>query len=154
MRFIVTKELGRLSRWLRILGFDVVYFKSDNIGTLILEALREDRLIVTRKKRKIGDLEKKTVMILSAELEEQLKEIISKAGLKIEENKMFTRCTVCNCVLQEVKKEDVKEMVPEYVYKSQNFFMCCPECKKIYWQGSHWGNIKEVIAKLSLKWNS
>ncbi|HIE36152.1 MAG TPA: hypothetical protein EYP89_02825 [Candidatus Omnitrophica bacterium] len=58
MKFILTKELGRLARWMRILGFDTIYFKSDNIGTLIVEALRENRIIITRRKQKIEGLEK------------------------------------------------------------------------------------------------
>ncbi|RLI15012.1 hypothetical protein DRO49_05720, partial [Candidatus Bathyarchaeota archaeon] len=47
-RFILTKELGRLSRWLRLLGFDTVYYDKDNLGTLLILALREDRKIITR----------------------------------------------------------------------------------------------------------
>ena len=148
MKFVLTKELGRLVRWLRILGFDTVYFKSDNKGTLILEALREDRIIITRTKEKIGDLEKKTVVVLSNKLEEQLKEVINKLNLKVDENKMFTRCTICNEILKEVKKEDVKKNIPGYVYKTQNLFMQCLSCGKVYWQGSHWGNVKKTIASL------
>ena len=148
MKFVLTKELGRLVRWLRILGFDTVYFKSDNRGTLILEALREDRIIITRTKEKIGDLEKKTVVVTSNKLEEQLKEVITKLKLKINEDKMFTRCTVCNDILKEVKKEAIKEKIPEYVYKTQNLFMQCSGCRKVYWQGSHWGNVKKTIASL------
>jgi len=148
MKFILTKELGRLARWMRILGFDTIYFKSDNIGTLIVEALRENRIIITRRKQKIEGLEKQIVAIEGIELEEQLKEVREKLNLEIDEEKMFTRCTICNQILEEVEKEEIKNLVPEYVYKTQKFFMRCPRCKKIYWQGTHWGNVKEVIAKL------
>ena len=145
MKFIVTKELGRLARWLRILGFDTVYFKSDNKGTLILEALREDRFIITRSKQKREELKKKKVEIISCNLSEQLKEVIKALNIKIDEKQMFTRCTLCNESLEEVKKEEFKESIPEYVYKTQDLFMKCPGCNKIYWQGSHWGKVKEVI---------
>jgi uncharacterized protein with PIN domain len=149
MKFIVTKELGRLARWLRILGFDTIYFKSDNKGTLILEALREDRIIITRSKQKRDELKKKTIEITSCNLEEQLKEIIIALNIKIDEKKMFTRCTLCNEPLVEVEKESVKDLAPEYVYKTKSLFMKCPGCNKIYWHGSHWGRVKEVIELLS-----
>jgi hypothetical protein len=148
MKFILTKELGRLARWMRILGFDTIYFKSDNIGTLIVEALRDKRIIITRRKQKIEGLEKQMIVIKGTELKEQLKEVVKKLNLKVEEEKMFTRCTICNQILEEVEKEEIKDLVPEYVYNTQEFFMKCGQCKRIYWQGSHWGNVKEVIAKL------
>jgi len=148
MKFIVTKELGRLARWLRILGFDTVYFKSDNKGTLILEALREERIIITRSKVKREELKKRTVGVVSCDLGEQLEEVIKALNLKIDEKQMFTRCTLCNEPLKDVKKEEVKDLAPEYVYKTQELFMQCPACKKIYWQGTHWGNVKKVIDRL------
>ena len=149
MKFIVTKELGRLARWLRILGFDTVYFSSDNKGTLIVQALREDRIIVTRSKAKREELKKKSVEIASNELKAQLKEVIKALNIKIDEKRMFTRCTLCNEPLVEVEKEEVKGLVPEYVYKTKSLFMKCPACNKIYWQGSHRGRVKEVIKLLS-----
>lgn len=145
MKFIVTKELGRLARWLRIMGFDTIYFKSDNKGTLILEALRDNRTIITRSKEKHNGLEKQTVTIESSILEEQLREFVTKLGIKVDEEKMFTRCTICNQALERIEKKDIQEEVPKYVYENQDFFMKCPECKRIYWQGSHWGHVKEVL---------
>lgn len=145
MRFIVTKELGRLARWLRIAGFDTIYFTEDKRATLVLIALRDNRTIVTRSKEKTDYLEKQTVSIDSNKLEEQLKEMVSKLQLKLDEKKMFTRCTLCNELLEDVKKENIGKDVPEYVYQHQEHFMKCPKCKKIYWHGSHWGHAKEVL---------
>ncbi len=147
-KFIVTKELGRLARWLRILGFDTVYYKGDNRGSLIIEALREDRIIITRNKKKIDDLGKKTIVIDSSNLLEQLNELIKKVSVFLDRNKMFTRCVLCNTVLDEVRKDVVRDNVPEYVFKTHNTFMRCSNCKKIYWEGSHWGNINKVLDSL------
>jgi uncharacterized protein with PIN domain len=61
---------------------------------------------------------------------------------------MFTRCTLCNDLLMAVQKEEIKELVPERVYGQQTIFKKCPSCGKVYWQGSHWDNVKETIAKL------
>ncbi|MCM8773347.1 MAG: Mut7-C RNAse domain-containing protein [Candidatus Omnitrophica bacterium] len=150
MKFILTKELGKLARWLRILGFDVVYYKSENLGTLIIEALREDRIIVTRSKIKFGNLEKNIQIVSSQNIKEQLKELIKNLNLTLDEEKMFTRCVLCNRILERVDKMSIKEKIPEYVFVTQDDFMLCPECNKVYWQGSHWGNIRRTIAELGV----
>ncbi|MDD5194594.1 MAG: Mut7-C RNAse domain-containing protein [Candidatus Omnitrophica bacterium] len=147
MKFIVTKELGKLSRWLRIAGFDTLYFTKDNLGTLIITALRDQRTIVTRKRGKIDDLEKNTVVISSENLKEQLAELFTKLSLVVDKKAMFSRCTLCNEVLQEAKKDKLRDFLPPYVYMHQDYFMQCPGCKKIYWRGSHWGNIKEALSQ-------
>jgi uncharacterized protein with PIN domain len=149
MKFILTSELGRLARWLRIMGFDTVYFKSNNIATLIIETLRENRFIITRRQTKIDDLQKRTLVLTTDNLNEQLKEIMVKLDLKINENEMFKRCTLCNTGLREVKKEETKEFIPEHVYKTQNDFRQCALCKRIYWQGSHWGNVKKTLKEIN-----
>lgn len=146
-KFLVTKELGKLARWLRILGFDTSYFVSDSIGSLIIEALREDRIIVTKRRKKIDEL-KKVVVINSNEVKMQLKEVMGKLDLVIEEEKMFIRCVLCNEVLKKINKEEVKNRVPEYVFKTHSEFMSCPKCKRIYWQGSHWGNIRNTLKEI------
>lgn len=149
MKFILTNELGKLARWLRIMGFDTVYFKSNNIGTLIVETLREDRFIITRRQSKIDDLQKKTLVLTGDNLEEQLKEVVQNLKLKINESAMFTRCPVCNDTLTEVKKEEAKDRIPPYVYKTQNEFKQCPLCQKVYWKGSHWGNATKFLSEIS-----
>jgi hypothetical protein len=148
MKFIVTKELGKLARWLRIMGFDTVYCRSTDLGGLVIRALRDGRLIVTRSKG-IRHVQKCIVAVNSNELAEQLGELKNRLNLEIDQKAMFTRCTVCNEPLKSIDKEEAKDKVPEYVYSRQESFMRCPNCKKIYWQGSHWGNINEVIKKLS-----
>ena len=147
-KFIVTKELGKLARWLRILGFDTVYYTSDNMGSLIIEALRGDRVIVTRRRAKIDELDKRTVVITSSELKEQLRELRTKLNLHFDESKMFSRCVLCNSILFKTDKDSVKNEVPEYVFNTHNIFMKCNCCKKIYWEGTHWGNIKNVLSSL------
>ncbi len=154
MRFILTNELGRLARWLRLLGFDTVYFKTNNMGSLIIQTLLEDRFIITRRHKKIDDLEKRTLLLKSDNLKHQLKEIIEKLNLKIAEENMFKRCTLCNALLQETSKESIRQEVPEYVYKTQSQFFQCPHCQRVYWQGSHWGNAQRYLAEIGLKGSS
>ena len=147
VKFILTKEVGRLCRWLRILGFDAEYFLENNLATLIIKALRENRVIVTRKK-KIDDL--KVIRVYANDVKEQLREVLAQLRFKPDEDKMFTRCVICNKTLEKVEKEEVKEKVPLYVYQTQNEFYQCPSCRRIYWQGTHWGNVKKIIQDLAL----
>ena len=147
VKFILTKEVGRLCKWLRILGFDAEYFLEDNLATLIIKALKENRIIVTRKK-KIDDL--KVIRVYANEVKEQLREVLTQLELKPDEDKMFTRCVICNKTLEKVEKEKIKEKVPLYVYQTQNEFYQCPSCRRIYWQGTHWGNVKKIIQDLAL----
>ncbi|MCM8820201.1 MAG: Mut7-C RNAse domain-containing protein [Candidatus Omnitrophica bacterium] len=151
MKFIVTKELGKLARWLRILGFDTVYYDKANYATLVIIALRDQRTIITRSKKEIDKLPQNSLLIISEDILEQIKEVIEKLKLRIDEEKMFSRCTICNEFLIEVKKDKIKDLVPEYVYNHQDFFMQCPQCRRIYWQGSHWGNVTKIINNLGLK---
>lgn len=148
LKFIVTKELGRLARWLRMLGFDTVYYNSGAQGTLVVKALSESRVVVTRSKKTTDSIDKITVVINSNKLKEQLKELIDKLHLSFDDSKMFTRCTVCNERLESVEKKRVKGNVPEYVFNTHNEFMMCPSCGKVYWQGTHWGNIHNTLNKI------
>lgn len=150
MRFIVTKELGKLVRWLRIIGFDSVYYQETDIAKLAIIALRDKRIIITRK-RDIPHLKKTMVVVNSEDIFEQLRQVKEKLDLPIQPDTMFTRCTLCNAVLVPIAKADLQKKVPEHVFTEQEHFRHCPGCGKIYWQGSHWGNIKEVIAKLNSK---
>ncbi|MDD4955768.1 MAG: Mut7-C RNAse domain-containing protein [Candidatus Omnitrophica bacterium] len=151
MKFIVTKELGKLARWLRLIGFDTVYFENESKGSLIIEALRDDRIIITRTREKIDDLQKKTIVVTKDAVQEQLKEVIQKSGLKVEEERMFTRCTLCNDLLVAAQKEEVKPLVPERVYNQQAVFKKCSSCSKVYWQGSHFEKVKKVMAEIRTK---
>jgi len=148
MRFIVTKELGRLAKWLRILGFDTIYFMEENRSSLIICALREDRIILTRNKRFPSSKGIKSLYIKSDLLREQISQVIEGLKLSLNADSMFCRCIICNEILNEIPKDKIKDRVPEYVFKTQEDFFTCSNCQRIYWQGTHWGNVKEIVRKL------
>ncbi len=149
MRFLLTKELGRLVRWLRILGFDTEYYTSENKSSLIIMALREDRIIVTRNTHLTKSAGIHIVEIKEETIKEQVKELKTKLNLKINEELIFSRCIICNEPLISIEKDAVKEKVPEYVFKTQEIFYSCPKCQRIYWQGTHWGNVKSLISRIT-----
>ena len=143
MKFILTDELGRLSRWLRILGFDAVMEKDKR--SLVLKSLREDRIILTRDSKMSRFSGTRIVHVDSDFVEKQLAQVIKELNVQIEKDKLFTLCILCDEELVSVDKASVKDLVPAYVYETQDAFMKCPKCNKIYWQGSHWELVNKFL---------
>ena len=144
-KFIVTRELGRLAKWLRILGFDTAYHNIDNVSTLIITALREDRIILTRN-TKIGQHKGiKIIKIDSDFVKKQLTQVLGDLKISPRQDLMFSRCIICNKELIAIEKTSIKDKVPEFVYNTQEEFVSCPVCGRIYWQGTHWGNVSDTL---------
>ena len=148
MKFILSKELGRLAKWLRILGFDTVYYNQDNLSSLIIQALRDERIILTRNQRLPQARGLKIVLIKNEKIKKQVEEALKTLKIKLEPETMFSRCILCNVELEEIAKEKIKDKVPEYVFKTQEDFITCPQCKRIYWQGTHWGNVQKTLEEI------
>jgi len=151
MKFILSRELGRLAKWLRILGFDTAYFNQDNTGALIIQALRDDRLIITRNQRLAGSSRLKTLLVKSEKLKSQLIEVLKGLKLGVNSDMMFTRCIICNVGLEKVEKAKIRDKVPEYVFNTQDDFIACPKCQRIYWSGTHWGNVTDALKEIGVK---
>jgi len=145
MKFLASQELGRLAKWLRILGFDTVYFRNNNKSSLIITALRENRIVLTRNKILLKDKALKIIFVRSEKTEDQLRQVLDELKIKSYEKSMFSRCVLCNSELYPIDKKKVKMKVPEFVYKTQEEFHNCKECGRTYWKGTHWGNVREVV---------
>jgi hypothetical protein len=148
MKVLLTGELGRLARWLRILGVDAEYSRENSNASLMIRALREDRVILTRNHRLPASRGIKIVVLKEELLKKQLAEIFNELGLADCQAGMFTRCTICNETLVSIAKEKAEEKVPEYVLQTQENFFTCPKCSRIYWQGTHWGNVRQLLEEI------
>ncbi|MBN1526176.1 MAG: Mut7-C RNAse domain-containing protein [Candidatus Omnitrophica bacterium] len=146
MKFLLTDELGRLSKWLRILGFDTVVEKDKR--ALVLRSLREDRVVLTRDSKMSRFTGTRMVKVNSDFVEKQLAQVIHELGLKINKGDLFKLCIICDEELVPAEKASVKELVPPYVYQTQENFMRCPKCSRIYWQGSHWELVNKFLQEL------
>ncbi len=148
-KFILTGELGRLARWLRILGFDCIFFDRAKKRDIIIESLRENRIILTRETKLSRFSGVRMIHIESDFVEEQLTQVIKTLRLKVNKENIFTRCVECNTPIEKVEgKETVKSKVPPFVYKTQENFMRCPNCKKIYWKGTHFNLARKFLGKV------
>lgn len=147
MKFLLTDELGRLARWLRILGFDAIIEKDKR--NLVLQSLRDERIILTRDSKMSRFSGTRIVHVDSDFVEKQLAQVIKALNLQIEKDRLFTLCILCDEELAPVDKAEVKDLVPGYVYETQSKFMKCPKCRKIYWQGSHWELVQKFLDRLA-----
>ncbi len=149
MKFIVDRMFGKLAKWLRILGYDTVYYKGINHEDLLKIASYEDRIVITRNK-KIFHKENKgrIIWINEDDLYLQLKELISKGVISFSEENHFSRCIICNKRLENISKQGLKGMVPDYIFLHHNEFSRCPQCNRIYWPGTHLENMKKRIEAL------
>ena len=150
MKFITTKELGRLCKWLRIIGFDTAYFPDVKKRELVIKSLREERVILTRDSKMSVYSGVRMLHIKSDFVEDQVKQVAEELKIKPERSKFFTICVICNQPLKKIDKSGVKEKVPPHVYETQESFMKCDICDRIYWQGTHWTNVGEFVDKLNL----
>jgi len=137
-KFIATVELGRLARWLRLLGYDSVYFREGEKKDLIIKSLRENRVILTRDSGMSRYSGTKMIHIKNDLVEDQIAQVLKQMRLKVDKDNIFTRCVICNSNIEKIEKEKVKNRVPPYVFKTQESFLICPGCEKIYWKGTHW----------------
>ena len=142
LRFIVDHNVGKLAKWLRMMGYDSLFFDGSDDSHMVALALAEGRVILTRdseimKRRVITSGRLQAVLIDSEEPEWQMRQLMDTLDLR-RQLRPFTLCLECNQSLVERSREDVKDRVPPYVYKTQSQYMECPACRRIYWQGTHW----------------
>lgn len=148
MKFIADAMLGRLARWLRVLGFDVLYYPDIGDGQLVKIAREEERTILTRDTHFLKRRQGTDVMFIHHDdVFAQLVQIRDK--LDFRGRAPLGRCMVCNGMLERVaEKEEVRDSVPEFIYLSVHDFVRCGGCGKIYWCGSHQQGIRDKIMSI------
>jgi len=148
MEFVTDGMLGRLTRWLRLLGCDVKYLR-DSSDTVVLEITKEDkRILLTRDlelhKRAVKQ-NIKSCLVKTGTDPEKLATLAKLFNIKIEINPIVSRCPICNSLIHSIDKMKVKDRVYPGTFKKHNMFWECMSCRKIYWYGTHWKKINETI---------
>jgi len=146
-RFAVYK-LQKLAILLRILGFDVLYFRNEDYISVINLIKREYRILLSRVKflRKLPWI----FYLNKDDLDGQLEQIIKELKLKVNKERLFSRCSNCNNILQKVKEEEVQREIPPDICERGYWFKRCPNCGKIFWNGNHMPTLKEKLRKIGV----
>lgn len=150
-RFIADVMLGKLAKWLRMLGCDTLYFRETTDDLLVASALREKRQLLTRKTRlrQRNDIQDYLFFISDDDPLQQLATVIAQYRLTIMPPAAFTRCLVCNERLIEISPGQIRSRLPDYVITTQKHFSICSRCKRIFWRGTHYENMKKTLERIS-----
>jgi uncharacterized protein len=149
-RFVVDKTLGRLARWLRILGCDVLYGTNFSGKGLVSAARRENRIMLTRDRR----LTRRAglppfLRVESDRFRDQLRQVIHAFAIDPEEA-LFRRCIECNTELVDAAREEVEGRVPAFVLATQTRFRRCPRCRHLYWEATHVARVRDELSRMGL----
>ena len=148
MKFVADCMLGKLAKWLKILGFDTAYFSKIEDDDLLVFAQNETRILLTRDN---GLIEKAknvpSLFINSEEWSEQIQEVLKEYNL-FGKTKANSRCIECNTVLRTLPKERAKNLVTPFIFKNADVFSLCPECGRVFWKGTHHSDMEDKITKI------
>jgi len=137
MKFVVDCMLGKCAKWLRILGFDTLFFSKAEDNRLIRIAREQDRILLTRD---TGIVEKanqiKVLFIQSEYWKSQVRQVLDELDIK-KQVKPYSRCIECNVVLKPLSKKKAKNLVAPFVYERSDSFALCPKCGRVFWPGTH-----------------
>lgn len=141
--------MGKLAKWLRMMGYDTLFFNGPDDSNMIATALTERRVILTRdaeimKRRVVTSGKLKAIHIKSERPEQQIRQVVKTLNLD-HDFIPFTLCLECNQPLVMRTKEEVRDRVPPYVFQTQREYVECPACHRIYWKGTHWQAMVKTI---------
>ncbi|MET7512067.1 Mut7-C RNAse domain-containing protein [Streptomyces sp. NPDC005480] len=146
LRFLLDVHLGTLARRLRLLGVDAAY-ESTDIGDAALAArsaaerrvmLSRDRGLLRRRELWAG------AYVYSDRPDEQLRDVL---GRFTPELRPWTRCTACNGLLKEARKEDVADLLEGGTRGTYDVFAQCGACERVYWRGAHHDRLERIVGR-------
>jgi uncharacterized protein with PIN domain len=146
MKLLADAMLGRLAKWLRVLGYDTAYLPQLEDHELVRLARAEDRILLTRDRELTRRKGVRSLFIESDRFEEQLGQLLRDLDLDCTNQK--PRCARCNAALLPITRKEASARVPRYVWHRHSDFTLCPHCDKVYWKGTHWQRMRERIDEI------
>ncbi len=148
-KFVLDIHLGRLAAYLRMLGFDTLYRNSFDDEELAEISADEHRILLTRDR---GLLKRSRVthgyLVRSDEPKQQAEEVLSRFDL-YDSIKPFSRCLQCNEQLGRVEPDQVRDQIPEKVWRHCSEYSRCEGCGKVYWKGTHYKKMLRLIEQFT-----
>lgn len=145
VQFVLDTHLGRLAKYLRMLGFDALYGIDYEDETLAFISQHEGRIILTKDR---GILKRRAVthgyLIRHIQPKDQIVEVIHRFDLR-DQVKPLSRCIRCNGLIQTVSMENIQSQVPPRTQRYYDEFSQCPSCRQVYWKGPHYLRMQEFI---------
>lgn len=152
LRFIADAMLGRLARWLRVLGHDTLFEPGLEDRELVDVAGKEARVLLTRDRHLVTHLRPaRAVLLASTDPLEQLREVAAACGLQGPPG-LFTRCLLCNTRLREASTAEIETLIPAGARRLGKPFLRCPGCGRAYWRGSHVEHMQAALAGAFPEW--
>ena len=148
LRFAADRTVGKLAKWMRILGFDTI-FESDLSSHYFYHHLDPGRIILTRM-TKIGQRSgaHRIIFVVADDVQRQLRQVVAELAISREDICPFSICLRCNATIMGIDKELVSGLVPDYIWQTHDNFSRCQQCERIYWAGSHSERTMAVIERL------
>ncbi len=149
-RFLADVNVGRLAKWMRVIGYDTLFIPDADDEELLQVAMDQDRTLLTRnryimERRVVTTGQVEVLLIQSDDFREQMREVTEALGLGFHYG--FSRCIECNEPLRHTSKESARDRVPPFVFSTQDRFLVCPKCTRLYWRGTHWRNMSAELVK-------
>lgn len=147
-RFVADVMLGRLAKWLRISGFDILYSNRYTDDELIAISHEERRILLSRDTRLLIRKPVNYFIFLESDgIQDQIRQVF-RATRTTSLSALLTRCLICNEMLDLISRAEIREVVPAYVFENQRQFKACPRCGKVYWPGTHRQSVTRILASL------
>jgi uncharacterized protein with PIN domain len=144
--------LGRLARWLRVLGVDTAYDPAAPDQLLVRWARAEDRVLLTRDRTLVAELRPLRSLLVESDAPlQQLRQVVAQCGLS-PPLELFTRCLVCNAQLQPASPDEIYTGIPTASRDLPGPVRRCPICSRIYWPGSHARRMRAALARTFPEW--
>jgi len=148
MKFIVDCMLGKLAKWLKILGFDTVYLNRAEDRDLLLLARREKRVLLTKDQElHLAATGLPSLSIESDDWQEQVAQVLDAFRLR-DCARPHSRCLACNIELKRIPKKLARNLVTPFVLKRAPSFAICPSCGRVFWPGTHFQDMDLKIARI------
>ena len=145
MKFAVDCMLGKLAKWLKILGFDAAFFSRISDDDLLALALTEGRVLLTRDTgliQRAGRVDH--LFIESDEWKDQIIQVVGHFRLA-DKFRPHTRCLECNRPLRSLPKAGARNLVAPHVFENAESFALCPGCGRVYWRGTHFRDMNQKL---------